>query len=575
MEFIELEAVEDEFETQRDTSSRRRNRRALKAPPPKALAEEEQELSETTASSTDTEDEEEEATPTVDGMRNGAEGRASSAFKLGVVQWGGLLTRGCFPFPFKARRRAPKPVQRSTAKRGEERARTETQNPATMSRVRQHRSKPIAKKRPRAAIEDEEEDVELVAQTELDAIKKSRPTHRERSPAPVPSEPEDGLDEEPPSSDTDAELVIDETSQPAIRQQDPILYGGQKALACIERICTVLDLKWQGCTLKPDDAIWSKMGGTFMRKSHPEYRLTFSSFDSFHIQIGRFIAAMVYAKCDLAPKFIPGGVHVWRHGWLESGVPRCLHGVEMTLKPRTVELNPSSEAGKRAMAEQNGIIEKNRFGRQVVVLRFDKNVVCFKDANHSGFPHPHAAGSCCMSFSDGQKALSALTHDVQWTKALYPNADAKRAEECVLMCTACCCNYSNESAVAGRQTCRMTPYRLSGVDDISSEMIKTRRDMRAHKENPHTMVFTCCNPQTPQGGMRGGNAKKTEKSCGWRLSAMDLRYAYVFANELFVKVFGKPFRTNITEFKWNDSFAFKTDVIHPIEPIPTTTDLFA
>lgn len=352
-----------------------------------------------------------------------------------------------------------------------------------------------------------------------------------------------------------------------------LLHGAQKALACIERICTVLDLKWLGTTLKPDDSIWSKIGGAFIRKHHPEYRLTFSSFESFNTQIGRFVAAMIYAKCEMVPKFVPGGVHVWRHGWFNGENPKCLHGAEMVKKPRVVELNPSSEAGKRAIAEQNGTIEKNRFGRPVVVLRFDHNAVCYKDSNHNGFPHPHASGSCGMSFSDAVKAMSAMKHDVQWTKALYPNADAKKAEECILLCTSCNCNYTNENAVVGRQTCRMTPYKLSGVDDISIEMTKSRRDMKAHKDNPHTMVFTCCNPQTPTSGGRSAT-KKNEKACGWRLSAMDMRYAYVFANELFAKVFGKPFRTNISEFKWNEAFAFKVEILNPVVPIQTT-DPFA
>lgn len=429
-----------------------------------------------------------------------------------------------------------------------------------MIKQRQHRAKAPSKKRAGAELgrEDEGDD-----EPDHEPPKKSRPAPK---PLTVDSSEESG-------SETEDELEIDDEI-PSTSAQDPILYGGQKALACIERICTVLDIKWQGCTLKPEDAIWSKIGGTFVRKTHPEYRLTFSSFESFHIQIGRFVAAMIYAKSDLAPKFTPGGVHIWRHGWFDSEMPRCLHGVEMVYKPRTVELNPSSEAGKRAIAEQNGSVEKNRYGRPVVVLRFDKNVVCYKDAKHSGFPHPHAAGSCAMCYSDASKAMSAMTHDIQWTRALYPNADAKRAEECILICTSCCCNYSNDAAVAGRQTCRMTAYRLSGVEDISSEMVKTRRDMRVHKEYPHTMVYSCCNPQTSASGSFRSTSKKSEKSCGWRLSAMDLRYAYVFANELFTKVFGKPFRTNISEFKWSDAFAFKTDVINPIDPVQTA-DPFA
>lgn len=371
------------------------------------------------------------------------------------------------------------------------------------------------------------------------------------------------------TSDEEAENeVVPGTPPPSTLRKDPVEYSAQRAMSCLEKVCNFLEVKWHGASITPDNAVWSKIGANFMRKFHSDYRLTFTSYESFNTQIGRFLAAAIYACADLEPKFTPGGVFVWRHGWFDSQTPRCLHGVEMNTKPRTVELSPSSEAGKRAIAEQGGAIERNRFNRQVVVLRFDKNVVCFKDASHGGYPFAHVHGSCGMSFSDAEKSMSAMRHDVEWTKALYPNADARRVEECILLCVSCMCNYAHGGPVAGRQTCRMTPYKLSGADEITTEMQKSRRDMRAHKMYPNTMVFTCCNPQSPNPRASGAGANKlNEKTCGWRISSMDLRYSYVFANELFAKVFGRQPKTNITEFKWNDGFAFKTDVITPISPL--------
>lgn len=359
--------------------------------------------------------------------------------------------------------------------------------------------------------------------------------------------------------------------------EDPVTYGSQKAMGFVVRICEALDLRWQGCTITPGDAIWAKIGGTFMRKKHPEFRLTFSSFDSFHCQIGRFVAAMIYGLAGLEPRFVPGGAHVWRHGWKGANVPKCLHGSPMAIKPRTVELNPTSEAGKRAIAEQGGVIERNRFGRQVVVLRFDNNAVCAKDKDHSGFPYPHATGSCAMSFSDAQKALSAMKHDLMWTMALYPNADRSRIEQCVLISTHCNCNYANESPVSGRQTCRMTPYKLSGIEDITPEMAESRSDMKAHLKYPHTMVYTCCNPQAPGGNPIGGGGrgpKRNEKSCSWRLSYMDLRFAYAYASEIMVTLFGTEAPTHVPEFRWNDKYSYKTEVIAPVNPL-TSSDPFA
>lgn len=408
------------------------------------------------------------------------------------------------------------------------------------------------------------------ASTAPDSQKKrkvSRPVRREEPE--LREQEEEDADEVAVGTDEDAQ-------EDEVQLTDPVIFGAQKAMSFLVTLCERLDVRWQGCTVQPHDAIWTKLGGTFIRKRHPEFRPTFSSFDSFHGQVGRFLAAMLYGMSELEPKFVPGGAHVWRHGWnLSSTVIKCMHGMPMTEKPRTVELNPTSEAGKRALAEQNGTIDKNRFGRPVVVLRFDRNVVCPKDAEHSGFPYPHAIGSCGMVFSDAVKAASALRHDVEWTKAMYPKADKKRAEECVLISTNCNCNYATDGPITGRQTCRMVPYKLSGVDDISAEVAQSRPDMKAHKKYPHTMVFTCCNPQSPtSGGYTGGGSRSSsgrgkgaEKTCAWRISAIDLRYAYVYATELVQTVLGVQAPTHVPEFRWNDRFAYKTEVISPVNPL--------
>ncbi|QGQ63234.1 DNA-binding protein [Fowl aviadenovirus D] len=371
-----------------------------------------------------------------------------------------------------------------------------------------------------------------------------------------------------------SELDVESDEELERPLSDPVEYGAQKAMKILTTICDRLDIRWQGSTIRPDDAIWTRIGGTFVRKRHPEFRLTFSSFDSFHNQVGRFLAAMVYGMAELEPKFVPGGAHVWRHGWEASTntTPKCLHGNAMFLKPRTVELNPTSEAGKRAIAEQNGQIEKNRFGKQVVVLRFDRNAVCSRDADHSGFPYPHVIGSCGMAFSDAAKAVSAMRHDLEWTKALYPNAEKRRAEEHILISTNCNCNYAVQGPISGRQVCRMIPYKLSGTDDIASDTARSRPDMKAHKKYPHTMVYTCCNPQSPSGtdGPTSRSGRKTsDKTCAWRLSAMDLRHAYVFATELVLNAMGVQAPTHVPEFRWHERFGFKTEVIAPVKPVET------
>src|SRR5699024_430218 len=125
-----------------------------------------------------------------------------------------------------------------------------------------------------------------------------------------------------------SELDVESDEELERPLSDPVEYGAQKAMKILTTICDRLDIRWQGSTIRPDDAIWTRIGGTFVRKRHPEFRLTFSSFDSFHNQVGRFLAAMVYGMAELEPKFVPGGVHVWRHGWEASAntTPKCLHG---------------------------------------------------------------------------------------------------------------------------------------------------------------------------------------------------------------------------------------------------------
>lgn len=355
-------------------------------------------------------------------------------------------------------------------------------------------------------------------------------------------------------------------------------FSAQKAMALLAQICDKLSIKWQGADIQPLNSIWPKMASSFMRKQHPEFRLTFSTYESFNWQLGRFLAAMIYTKCDLAPKFLPGGVYIWRHDWIPKKgsdmmeFPKCFHGMDMVVKPRSVEFSATSEAGRRAIGEQGAMVEKNKYGRSVAVIRYDSNVVCFKDATHNGFPNPHASGSCAMVFSDAGKAMSAMKHDIQWTKAIYPNVDPNKVEERIFIVGNCLCNYALEGSSPGRQLCKMVPFKMNGVDDIPLEVVKTRKDMAAHKEFGHTMVYLCCNPSSQSNSKSAAAAAQSAsnvghqlpKSCAWKLSAIDLRYAFIFALQLYTEALGsKASGPKLTEFKWSPSFAFKSEVIQP------------
>lgn len=401
----------------------------------------------------------------------------------------------------------------------------------------------------------------------VDVSKMKRTTKKRDVEKNVNSDEEEESDRKKKRGIKKTKIIEDEDSEEEIditRSEKMLEFSAQKAMGMLTKMCDAFSVKWQGSSIQPLDSIWPKLASSYVRRFHPDFRATFSTFESINWQIGRFLASMIYFKSDLSPKFIPGGVYVWRHGWNEKNgnfTPKCLHGVEMSPKPRTVELSAVSEAGKRAIGENGANIEKNKYGKPVVILRFENNVVCFKDASHGGFPNPHASGSCAMVFSDSEKAINAMKHDIEWTKAIYPNVEKFKIEDKILIAANCFCNYASETVNPGRQICKIVPYKMNGADDISDEIVKVRKDMAAHKTYRHTMVFLCCNPNV--GGRGNSNTSKVDKSCGWKLSATDLRFAYIFANEIYKKVFNDTSGVKLTEFKWNSGFAFKTEVIQP------------
>ncbi|UZT48536.1 DBP [Duck adenovirus 3] len=413
--------------------------------------------------------------------------------------------------------------------------------------------------------EEEEEEVEEVVKVSAKKIRKRRQEIESESEIEEKPHKKRAAKEVEEEAEAEAEEEDEENESPK-PSANLLEFAAQKAMGYLTKLCDAFGVKWQGTSIEPTNAVWAKLGSSFMRKVHPDFRLTFSTYESFNCQLGRFVAAMVYNKAELTPKFLPGGVYVWRHGWNEKSgdfKPKCLHGMEMVVKPRTIEMSALSEAGKRAVGENGAVVEKNKYGRSVVIMKFDNNVVCFKDLNHGGFPHPHATGSCAMVFSDAEKAVSAMKHDLMWTQSLYPNVPAAKITERVLIGSNCLCNYAYEGAVPGRQLCKMVPYKMNGTDEISDEVAKARKDMGAHKQFGHTMVYLCCNPQSSGRNTNMSAAQKLDKTCGWKLSAIDLRFAYIFANEIYHSVNGENASPKLHEFKWFNGFAFKTDVIQP------------
>lgn len=294
--------------------------------------------------------------------------------------------------------------------------------------------------------------------------------------------------------------------------------------------------------------------------------LTFSTHKTVYGLIGRFLLDFCIKAAKLNPvNWAPSGCAIWRHGWSAEGGPRCLHGTVMLRKEQVVEMDVNSENGQRALKEQASRVKivPNRWGRQVVQIRNEEAVCCPMDAAMSA--GSFSSSSCSMFFTEGTKAWDAMQQWMQYMRACYPKmADAEKR---LLIPLTCDCNWGNGGVpLLGRQTCKMTPYSLSGGLNVDLKSVEDPK-IRASVSHPTIMVFQCCNP------VFGRSKGTTQKNCDFKISSVDVIAALQLAKQIWMSFHHTPVPLTIPEFVWSPKFQHHS-VILPTDQHDEDDSLF-
>ncbi|QHB43558.1 MAG: DNA-binding protein [psittacine adenovirus 7] len=269
----------------------------------------------------------------------------------------------------------------------------------------------------------------------------------------------------------------------------------------------------------PTADYWSKLVENFVKKNRPELSLTISNMKSFTHFTGRLVASYVYNESDLQQNFNTLGACIWVHHWDDE--PRCFHGVKMVSKPITYNLTPNSDEANRALSSGEGKLEKGK-----IKLTNYGNIVCSEDVSVQ-WPVLHASTSCGMNFGNKDKAIAAFRHNIEWTAAMFPNANKTDIAEKMIIITQCFCNFGSIYVQLGRQLCKMTAFEIPGAADIDPDCADPI--MAATQIYRHTFVFQCCNPAN----FRKINKTDNQKHCEFKLSMIDVRQAMKVSKDIW------------------------------------------
>lgn len=314
----------------------------------------------------------------------------------------------------------------------------------------------------------------------------------------------------------------------------------QAALDIITKLGDYVKVDVAGCTFHPNENTLEKIMSQVLKKS--KHVPLYSNNKSMAIVAGRFLYAAISKEVGLEPNFNATGCALWVHDWVDS--PRCYHGMKMILRENVVEMPPTSEAGMTALKDGKGILCSNKWGKQVVKIVQEHSMICPEDNTQQRFGQ-NSNNSCGMSFSDGKKAQIALRNSVEYTSAIFPRTDMKH---CIFIVENCECNYANRS-ILGRQISKMTPFALSGVDNLPVEDLDPVKAIAVHF--PAIFVFQCCN-------FSGG---KRVKSCEFKISFPDLIQAMLLAKNLWYEVFKNSMPISFPHFKWDHSKQVKNAML--------------
>lgn len=303
-------------------------------------------------------------------------------------------------------------------------------------------------------------------------------------------------------------------------------------------------------TLLPDaDTLdcFKKAVKGYLVSSKTSINYTFTTFNTFQHVTARLLLHMVVKTAGLAGSTNPGGCVVWEHGCQKH--LKCLHGSQMIQKEQLIEMDVNSENAQKALKENpdRAKIVTNRWGRNVVQFKNLEAYCCPSDVNMTG--GNFSGSSCGMFYTDGTKAVMAFQQFMAFQRACYPNM--RNADTHMFIPLKCECNWNTNIPSMGRQVCKLTPFNMPGVSDISGDALDDPK-LKATLEHPAVLVFQCCNPAHR-------NAKGNPvKNCDFKISSIDMITCLQVAKQIWKDSIGEPHRVTFPEFKWGNEFRYQT-----------------
>lgn len=309
------------------------------------------------------------------------------------------------------------------------------------------------------------------------------------------------------------------------------------------------------------DVVIQRVFGSYIKK---QKQITmYSSMRSIIICGARFLTAAINESIGKHSTHNMTGCVLWDHQW-SGGKARCLHGDVMPRKENVVDLAPTSEGGMTALRDGKGVLNSNKWGRQMVRIIQENAVVCSEDAAQGKYG-TFGNSSCGMLFSDSAKAISAMHNAQEVISAMFPQA---KASDIIIIPVACECNYGGKQTL-GRQLCKMTPFGIPGLENMDYR--ETEPSRAPFVKHPNVFVFQCCN----YAGARRGSAK----SCDFKISLPDLVYALASARTIWRDVMGNSMPLRIPLFRWTPDMQVRNTSIPEIircdddDPFGTACDM--
>lgn len=313
----------------------------------------------------------------------------------------------------------------------------------------------------------------------------------------------------------------------------------QAALEVLHKLGSALKVDTASFTFHPEQPECDKLFAAYFKKQ--KHSCTYSSPKTLCLVGGRIVYAAVCNLVELTPNFNTSGCALWEHGWGSN--LKCYHGEGMCRKKNEIEMAATSEAGASALKEGRGIVETNRWGRQVVKIVQENFVICMQDLQQRF--NQHSVNSCGLSFTDSDKARTAMENSKGLTSLIFPQA---KMDKYLFIPVFCECN-SGGKVILGRQLPKTTPYALSGTEGLKEEDVNPVQAVSVR--HPAVFVFQCCNAS-------GGKGKN---GCEFKISHPDLLQVLNMVRRMWSEIMGTPLPITFPRFKWNQNLRVQSALL--------------